>query len=262
MVFSCDEEGGVAEASIARDYTIGHDEVDRMSLLISYSCVLYSHVQLWRHLFLNSVSVDRGATIMTQKCALLAWLVFLLLTACNTEEPKRGCNWPAKEDFSESDLIGIWGGDIEHAWDSLIVIRGDGRYKQIININRTGFQYESDWRPWRVTYSEKGLPYLHLEGMLMCAYWWQVDCRTGQSGLEPFTPGNTKDPFGDATYWYDGCQNKWINTPGEGVYYVIGDEKLPPRGIMLVPLTKSPDGADGPWYELHEPNVPTVTPDP
>lgn len=199
---------------------------------------------------------------MKQKYTLLAWLVFLLLTACNAEEPKRGCNWPAKEEFSESDLIGTWGGTKETAWDSLIVIRGDGRYKQIMNIKRTGFQYDSDWRPWRVTYSEQGLPYLHLEGLLMCAYWEQIDCSTEQTGIEPFTPGDTKDPFGDATYWQDVCQNKWVNTPGEGVFTVIGGYKLPPRGIMLAPFTKSPDGVTGPAYELHEPNLSTVTPDP
>jgi hypothetical protein len=188
--------------------------------------------------------------------------MILFLVACNAEDPKRGCDWPAKEKFSESDLIGTWGGDIEHAWDSLIVIREDGHYKQIINVKRTGFQYESGWLPWRVTYSEQGLPYLHLEGLLMCAYWWQIDCRTGQSGIEPVTPGDTKDPFGDAAYWHDSCQNKWVDTPGEGVFMVIGNLQLPSRGIMLVPFTKSPDGVTGPVYELHEPNLLTVTPDP
>ena len=199
---------------------------------------------------------------MKQKYALLAWLMLLLLTACKAEEPKRGCNWPAKEKFSESDLIGTWGGTKETAWDSLIVIREDRRYKQIMNIKRTGFQYESDWRPWRITYSEQGLPYLHLEGLLMCAYWGQIDCRTGQTGIEPFTPGDTIDPFGDATDWQDVCQNKWVSTPGEGVFTVIGGDELVPRGITLVPFTKSPDGITGPVYKLHEPNLPTVTPDP
>ncbi len=202
---------------------------------------------------------------MKQKYVFLAWLMLLLLVACKAEAPEEtrsGCNWPAKEDFSESDLIGTWGGDIEDTWDSLIVIRGDGRYKQIINIKRTGFQYESDWRPWRVTYSEQGLPYLHLEGLLMCAYWKQIDCSTGETGMETFTPGNTIDPFGDAYSGQDFCQNKWVNTPGEGVFLVLGGFQLPARGITLVPFTKSPDGITGPVYELHGPSLPTVTPDP
>ncbi len=197
--------------------------------------------------------------------ACMGLLMVLILVACEAEEPgetRRGCSWPAKEEFSESDLIGTWGGDIEHAWDSLIVIRGDGSYKQIINIKRTGFQYESDWRPWRVTYSEQGLPYLHLEGLLMCAYWWQVDCRTGQTGMETFTPGNTIDPFGDAYSWPDTCQNKWVTTPGEGVFVVIGGDKRTPRGLTLVPFSTSPDGVTGPVYELHEPSLSTVIPNP
>lgn len=196
-----------------------------------------------------------------RKHTFLGLLIVLYLVACKAEEPKRGCNWPAKEKFSESALIGTWGGDIEHAWDSLIVIQGNGRYKQIINVKRTNFQYESDWRPWHVTYSEQGLPYLHLEGLLMCAYWEQIDCSTGQTGIEPLTPGDTKDPFGDATYWYDFCQNKWVGTPGEGVFLVIGGDELVPRGITLIPFTKSSDGITGPIYQLHEPKLPTITPE-
>jgi len=127
---------------------------------------------------------------------------------------------------------------------------------------RTNFQYESDWRPWRVTYSEQGLPYLHLEGLLMCAYWEQIDCSTGKTGIEPFTPGDTKDPYGDATYWNDFCQNEWVNTSGEGVFMVVGGFKLEPRGIVLVPFTKSPETPTGPAYKLHEPVPLTSTPRP
>ena len=85
--------------------------------------------------------------------------------------------------FTESDLIGTWDGSIETARDSTIIIKEDGRYKQSINIERTKFKYDSDWKSWRVTYSEKGLPYLHLEGFLMCAYWEEIDCRTGSPGF-------------------------------------------------------------------------------
>ena len=196
--------------------------------------------------------------IMKRKYVFLVLFMFLVVTACNSKESSR-CPLPP-QGFSESDLVGTWGGDIEHAWDSLIVIQGDGRYKQIINIKRTGFQYESDWRPWRVTYSEQGLPYLHLEGLLMCAYWWQIDCSTGQTGIEPLTPGDTKDPFGDATYWRDVCQEKWVNMPGEGVFMVWGGHE--PRGISLVPFTKSPDSDTGPYYELHDLVPSTSTPKP
>ena len=184
-------------------------------------------------------------------------LMVLFLGACRSEELD-GCDRPPKEGFSESDLIGTWSGDIEDVRDSTIIVRSDGRYKQIIDIKRTGFQYEGNWQPWHITYSERGLPYLHLEGLLMCAYWDQIDCTTGQTGIEPFTPGDTKDPFGDATYWRDVCQKKWVNTPGEGVFMVWRDE-LGSRGIMLVPFTKSPDMPTGPYYELEEPGPPTST---
>lgn len=183
------------------------------------------------------------------KYAFSALLMVLLLTACNSKALS-GCPLPP-QGFSESDLIGTWSGDIETASDSTIVIGGDGRYKQIINIERTGFQYESDWQAWQVTYSEEGLAYLHLEGLLMCAYWDQIDCSTGGTGFEPVGPG--KDPFGDTTSWYDYCHKEWVDTPGEGRFMVFGDNKRLPRGIEIVPFTKSPDGVTGPAYQLREP---------
>ncbi len=190
-------------------------------------------------------------------CSFIVLLIVLLLSACSSKEP-RGCDRPPKEGFSESDLIGTWGGTIETAWDSTIIIRGDGKYKQAVNIKRIGFEYESDWQPWRITYSAKGLPYLHLEGLIMCAYWYQMDCSTGTTNLTPVVVGNTKDPFSDATYWYDTCRNTWVDTPGEAVFMVIGvPERFyldrPPRGFVLVPYTKSPDGSTGPTYKPREP---------
>jgi hypothetical protein len=112
-------------------------------------------------------------------------LMVLLLGACKSEASSV-CS-PSQKGFSESDLIGIWG-----ARDFTIVIRGDGQYKQIVNVEWQEFKYESDWKPWHVTYSDRGLPYLHLEGFLMCAYWDQIDCRTGKTGIEPFVVDDTK----------------------------------------------------------------------
>jgi hypothetical protein len=149
--------------------------------------------------------------------------------------------------------------------DNTIIIREDNQYKQIMKVKRTGFQYESDWRPWRVTYSKQGLAYLHLEGLLMCAYWDQMDCSTEQTGIEPFMLGDTKDPYSDAANWYDGCQKKWVDTPDEAVFIVFGVLRasiIPPRGIELVPLTKNPDRPSGPTFVLQEPVPATATPDP
>ena len=188
--------------------------------------------------------------MIKKKHSFIVLLIVLLLGACSSKE-SRGCNRPIEEGFSESDLIGTWDA-MDSLMDSTIIIRGDGRYKQTIYVERTGFKYESDWKPWRVTYSDKGLPYLHLEGLLMCAYWDQIDCSTGKTGIEPVEGGDTKDPFADETYWYDPCQEEWVNTPGEGVFMVLGGLKyeLDPRRIRLVPFTKSPDGTSGPSYYL------------
>ncbi len=188
--------------------------------------------------------------MVKRKCSFLVLLIVLSLDACS-KEPS-GCLPPPKG-FSTSDLIGAWDA-IDSLKDSTIIIRGDGRYKQTIYVKRTGFKYESDWQSWRVTYSKQGLPYLHLEGLLMCAYWEEMDCT--QKVVPTVGVGDTKDPFGDASYWYDVCQKDWVNTPGEGVFRVFWvDERFhqPPRGISLVPLTKSSDTPTGPPFELREP---------
>lgn len=184
------------------------------------------------------------------------WFVMLLfvlpLCACGSPE-STGCPLPPKG-FSQSDLIGTWDAiDAKgRQEDNTIIIRGDGRYKQIMNVSWEGFNYEGDWKPWRVTYSEKGLPYLHLEGLLMCAYWSQMDCRTEQTGITPIVPGDTKDPFTGEYYWHNFCENTWVNTPGEGVFMVFGGGTSSSRGIRLVPFTKSSDGTTGPDYDLRE----------
>ncbi len=191
---------------------------------------------------------------MTKKrYSLAVLLVGLLLVACSSNGPS-GCPLPPKG-FSEADLIGSWVGIDAHK-DSAITIREDGRYKQTVHIIRTGFDYESGWLPWSVTYSEPGLPYLHLEGFLTCAYWYQVGCDTASAGVEPLPLGDTKDPFADQAYWFDFCQEKWVHTPGEGVFVVLGvpaQFTQPPRGLSLVPFSKSPDTNTGPAFELREP---------
>ncbi len=194
--------------------------------------------------------------MIKRKYAVLVSLIVLLLVACSPQE-SGGCDQPPKEGFSESDLVGTWDA-MDSLNDSTIIIRGDDRYKQTMYVKRTGFKYESDWQPWRITYSEKGLPYLHLEGLLMCAYWDQIDCSTGKTDIEPGGPA--KDIYGDATYWYDFCQKKWIETPGEGVFMVLPrPSALAPRGIELDPLTKS-DTPTGPPFLLRKPLPPTDLP--
>ncbi len=185
--------------------------------------------------------------------ALAVLLTCLFLAACRSSESS-GCTLPPKG-FSEADLVGFWHA-VDFLKDSSITIRGDGRYAQTVYVKRTGFRYESDWLPWRVTYPERSLPYLHLEGFLMCAYWDQLECDTARSAIEPLRLGDTKDPFGDADYWYDFCQSDWVSTPGEAVFMVEqvpARFSQPPRGISLSPFTRSTETNTGPEFELREP---------
>ncbi len=175
--------------------------------------------------------------MMVDKRAAIVFLAILLLAACKSEESV-GCPVPP-QGFSKSDLVGTWDGFIETVRDSTIIIREDGLYKQSVSIKRTGFKYESDWLPWRLEYSQQGIPYLHLEGMMLCgAYYYMVEC-TGETAKT-----------GGGTNWYDACQQKWDYIHDEGVFNIVFGVNRLPLGIELVPFTKSSDGVTGPWYEL------------
>ncbi len=178
---------------------------------------------------------------MDKKHTVMVVLAILFLTACQPEKLS-GCPRPP-EGFSSASLVGTWGGTIDTAWDSTIIISADGRYKQIVNIKRTGFKYESDWLPWRLEYSSQGVAYLHLKSMMLCgAYYSDVEC----------TAKNAITGFG--TNWYDACQQKWDYIYDEGVFVVYPGST--PQKTQLYPFTKSSDGPTGPWYELREPAPP------
>ena len=150
-------------------------------------------------------------------------------------KPKK-CTLPPNG-FSDSDLAGTWVARRLNDTDTLI-LREDGKYKQIIDSKDLSIEYESDWLPWRVEYSEDDIPYLHLEGMRLCVALGSTDCN--QMGW-----GNIK--------WHDMCQDKWVDSPNEGVLAVLGVPKRftqPPRGIQLM-LFISTENAWG--YELQEP---------
>jgi hypothetical protein len=186
------------------------------------------------------------------KHAFVILLLVLVLSACGPKEPS-GCITFRPEGFSESDLIGTWRGTIKAPRDSTIIVAEDGRYRQSINIEKTGFKYDGDWKPWRVTYSDEGLPYVHFKDFVMCAYWRDVDCKTGKSSITPIVVDDTKDPFSGEYYWYDDCQKEWVETTGEAVFIVIRTTDYYPRGINLVTLSKSSDAFTAPSYSLREP---------
>jgi hypothetical protein len=163
-------------------------------------------------------------------------LIVLLVVACLAVGiyqvvADRGCTRPPK-DFTEDDLIGTWyyGGPKRN--DTLI-IRNDGTYKQIVHIEHyeePATDYKSDWQSWWVEYTGNGIPYLHLEGMRMCAHISYSKCdKAGGSGGA----------------WWDFCEEETVYLPpGEGVLMVLGVPKRfeqPPRGIELAPFSLSID---------------------
>lgn len=121
------------------------------------------------------------------------------------DQSKSECLLPS-EDFSEEDLIGTWVAGWADRNDTLI-IQKDGTYKQVIHIAYLEIDYESDWQSWRIEYPNNGPPYLHLEGMRLCA-------------AEP--ESISCDNSGDPGPWYDFCHDKSIQMNNEGILIILG----------------------------------------
>jgi hypothetical protein len=137
-----------------------------------------------------------------------------------TRENTQGCI-PAPEGFSEADLVGEW---VAHSLGDTdkISIRNDGFYKQKISINHLEFEYESDWQPWWIDYSEEGVAYIHLKGLRLFAY---------QNALIK------EDVIGGGeNRWWDVCKKVGVKMPpGEGVLIVMimPEDFYQPKGIVL-----------------------------
>ncbi len=165
-----------------------------------------------------------------------------LLCACSSKSGK-GCILPPQQ-FTPADLVGTWTAGWSDDKDTLI-IRADGTYKQLIHLTAPAFAYESSWQPWRVEYHASGLPYLHMQGMRLCAY----------GGAEIVACNQVGGGTGNSGYWYDPCQNTWLQMPGEGVLITLGTPKgfvPPPRGIILFLPMK---GSDAWSYGLQPPSA-------
>ena len=112
-----------------------------------------------------------------------------------------------------------------------LIIRGDGQYKQIIRMEIPAVEYESDWQPWWLEYSESGTPYLHLEGMRLCVAEPELDC---------------EQPGGGQEIWHSVCDNRSGLLINEGILAVIGPVEgfdNPPRGITLFLYERYPLGS-------------------
>jgi hypothetical protein len=163
-------------------------------------------------------------------------LPVILLWACDSE--KNGCQIPPKG-FSESDLVGTWVATRLPSTDTLI-IRGDGTYKQLIHLENPTVDYESGWLRWQLEYADKGVPYLHMQDMRLCAYVPDII--------------NCKQSGGGKFYWYDFCRGEAIPMLNEGTLIVLGISSAhdqPPRGIQLTLPLAWPESV---WaYKLVEP---------
>lgn len=182
----------------------------------------------------------------------LVWLSFTFLLYACAKSQSSVCD-SAPEGFAEVDLVGTWAAGWSRPGkpDDTLIIREDGTYKQILDLERpesSSFKYESDWQSWWLEYGENGLPYLHLEGMRLCAYpGGYIDCEVVGGGDSP------------ETKWYDPCQKTWVNMPGKGILIALGSPEgtiPPPRGFDLVLFRR---GEDIWFYSLHETATPTPT---
>lgn len=161
--------------------------------------------------------------------------IIAMLSSCTMlEEERDGCK-PPPHDFKEADLFGTWwaGFVSPPRRDDTLIIREDGTYKQIIHLEAYEVNYESDWLPWWIEYFDDGIPYLHLEGLRLCAH--APDLRgCDQSG------GGKKDWYAfNEGEWFDYCREKWMLQENEGILLVlsaVNGDGLELAGLGATPL--------------------------
>jgi len=178
-------------------------------------------------------------------------IIFVLSGCAPAKEERMGCKPPPKG-FSESDLVGTWwaGYVSSPKVDDFLIIREDGTYRQTIFIeypDTPDVNYESDWLPWWIEYFDDGIPYLHLEGMRLCAH--APDLRScdqpggGEQDWDAFNQGK----------WLDYCREKMVLQENEGILLVLS--AVNDNGIELSALTVTP--LDTWIYRLQGPESPT-----
>jgi hypothetical protein len=113
---------------------------------------------------------------MNRNILIIVLIIAAFLNACNQEEKQEptispGCPYPPK-DFSSSDLVGTWIAG-RPDWSDTLIIKENGTYKQKLHLrsNTVTYDYESEWLAWRLEPQSNSVPYLHLKGYRVCAYW-------------------------------------------------------------------------------------------
>jgi len=134
--------------------------------------------------------------------------IFSLFDSLNQRLKPGNCIVPTKE-LSKDDLAGTWhAGSLER--NDTLIIRKDGKYKQKVHIEYLKVDYESDWQQWWIEYSEGGIPYLHLDGMRLCAAEPEIVSCDQPGGQDP---------------WFDICKNESMLMNNEGILIVLGEPK-------------------------------------
>lgn len=111
---------------------------------------------------------------------LLVSVSLLLLYSCVQKpppEPDYSCI-PNKEGASVLDFVGTWIArrSIYPEVTDKLIIRANGTYKQIIHIEISENDYESEWLSWRISYNDRGIMYLYMEGYTLCGYYRTESC--------------------------------------------------------------------------------------
>jgi hypothetical protein len=183
---------------------------------------------------------------------LIGITMIAILSSCTLLEEKRdGCK-PPPQNFTKVDLVGTWwaGYVSSPKVDDTLIIRADGTYKQTIFLEYDTLPdvyYESDWLPWRIEYFDDGIPYLHLEGMRLCAHNPDISCDQPGGGEQDWHAFNQGE-------WLDYCRDEWMLQENEGILLVLG--AINGDGIELAGLTATPLDA---WiYRLQRSELPTT----
>lgn len=180
-----------------------------------------------------------GAVASTKKTLLkrlpLGWLLLLLAGACARAEVSNGEGgegWACArvpQEFSSSDLIGVWTSRYGAATDRL-VLQKDGTYSQTYVQESDGYSFENSGNEWRLESRASGGHYLHLGAMRRCD-------NTGELCSLPSGGG------GEFWYW-DFCEDRLVRMPGEVILLVTGarpGEEPAPRGVILWHMAADPD---------------------
>jgi len=193
---------------------------------------------------------------MKKYLSLFGLAIMVALSGCAPAEVEITCR-PPRPDFTEADLVGTWWAGFRSSprVDDYLEIRADGTYRQTIYIEYSeipSVHYESEWLPWYLEYFDDGIPYIHLEGLRLCAHIPNMSCDQAGGGEKDWHAFNENE-------WYDSCRDKWLVQENEGILRILGAvyDGWTDDGIELAALTVSP--LDSWVYRFQRPKFVTPT---